>query len=57
MPWIAGALGASEQIYQTSIDALPAPYSEHPTRPYMRRFADRIGDLHPRRRRPRSAVR
>lgn len=43
LPWIAGALGASERIYQTSIDALPPVYSEHPSRPYMRRFADRIG--------------
>lgn len=44
MPWIAQALGASEDVYQRSIDGLPAKFSQHPSRAYMRRFADRIGD-------------
>jgi hypothetical protein len=44
MPWIAGAPAASERIYQSSLDVLPSMYSEHPSRPYMRKFADRIGD-------------
>lgn len=43
MPWIAGALAESERIYQNAVDEMPPAYSEHPTRPYMRRFADRIG--------------
>lgn len=44
MPWIADALGRSERIYQDSLDGLPARFSEHPSRPYMQRFADRIGE-------------
>lgn len=44
MPWIADALAASERIYQSSLDGLPATFCEHPSRPYMQRFADRIGD-------------
>jgi hypothetical protein len=43
MPWLADALGRSERIYQSSIDGLPARFSEHPSRPYMHKFADRIG--------------
>lgn len=43
MPWIADALGRSEHIYQSSIDALPEAFSGHPSRPYMHKFADRIG--------------
>lgn len=43
MPWIADALGRSERIYQCSIDGLPATFSEHPSRPYMHKFADHIG--------------
>jgi hypothetical protein len=44
MPWIAGALAASERIYQSSLDVLPPAYSEHPSRPYMHKYADRVGD-------------
>lgn len=43
MPWIAEALGKSERIYQSSIDGLPETYSQHPSRPYMHRFADQVG--------------
>lgn len=44
MPWIAQALAKSERIYQDSMDGLPKLYSGHPSRPYMYRFADGIGN-------------
>lgn len=43
MPWIADALARSERIYQHSIDDLPETYSQHPSRPYMHRFAEQVG--------------
>ena len=44
MPWIAEALAESERSYQAVMGASPHPeYSQHPTRPYMMRFANQIG--------------
>jgi hypothetical protein len=43
MPWIADALGDSESTYQRFLDDFPPQFSQHPSRPYMQKFADRIG--------------
>lgn len=47
MPWIAEALALSERHYQERIDAtdtIEAGFKEHPSRPYMKLFADKIAD-------------
>ena len=47
MPWIAEALADSERCYQASIDEIdtvPDEMKNHPTRPYMKMFADNIAD-------------
>ena len=47
MPWIAEALADSERRYQASIDEIdtvPDEMKNHPTRPYMKMFADNIAD-------------
>lgn len=47
MPWIAEALATSEHRYQElidEIDTVPAELKEHPSRTYMKLFANEIAD-------------
>lgn len=47
MPWIAEALADSERCYQDSIDKFDTvrdALKNHPTRPYMKMFADNIAN-------------
>lgn len=47
MPWIAEELAKSERCYQTAIDEIDTvakELKEHPTRDYMKMFADNMAD-------------